>query len=203
VVLAVARAFATAPPSARPARSILFLLVTAEERGLLGSDFFVHHPSVPQESIVANVNVDGALMLHPLHDVVAFGVEHSSILNPVQRAAERLDIALSPDFMPEEVIFIRSDQFSFVKQGIPAVYPFVGADTGSFGEDEDGELLLREWMTTHYHKPSDDMRQEMDLAAGAKYTKLIYLIGQFLATDPEPPTWNEGDFLGEKFGGKS
>ncbi len=108
-----------------PKRSLIFLAVTAEEKGLLGSDYFAHHPTVPRNAIVANVNADGALMFHPLRDVVAFGVNHSTLLEPVSRAAEWLDIDLSPDFMPEQVIFIRSDQYSFVKQGIPAVYPEV------------------------------------------------------------------------------
>ena len=171
VLLTLARAFSRMEPP--PKRSLLMLAVTAEEKGLLGSDYFAHHPTVPRDTIVANVNADGALMLHPIRDVVAFGVDHSTLLEPVSRAAEWLDIALSPDFMPEQVIFIRSDQFSFVQQGIPAVYPFVGTDTGE--ERVDGRALLDDWMGTRYHKPSDDMSQEMDFEAGVDYTKLAYL----------------------------
>ena len=195
VLLAVARAFARMKPP--PRRSLVFLAVTAEEKGLLGSDYFAHHPTVPRDAIVANVNADGALMLHPLRDVVAFGVDHSTLLEPVSRAAEWLDIGLSPDFMPEQVIFIRSDQYSFVKQGIPAVYPFVGNGTGE--ERVDGRALLDDWMATRYHKPSDDMRQEMDFEAGASYAKLAYLIGYNIANADRRPEWNEGDFLAEKF----
>ena len=195
VLLAVARAFSHMEPP--PKRSLIFLAVTAEEKGLLGSDYFAHHPTVPRNAIVANVNADGALMFHPLRDVVAFGVNHSTLLEPVSRATEWLDIDLSPDFMPEQVIFIRSDQYSFVKQGIPAVYPFVGNDTGE--ERVDGRALLDDWMATRYHKPSDDMRQEMDFEAGADYAKLAYLIGYNIANADGRPEWNEGDFLAEKF----
>ncbi len=194
VILAVARAFAST--ETRPARSIVFIAVTAEEKGLLGSDFFAQHPSV-SAPVVANVNVDGALMFHPLRDIIAFGADHSTLLDPVSRAASQLGIELSPDFMPEEVIFVRSDQYSFVRQGIPAVYPFVGTDTGS--ERVDGERVLRDWMATRYHKPSDDMSQEMDFDAGADYAKLCYLIGELIANDAARPQWNEGDFLGAKF----
>ena len=194
-LLAVARAFAATDPP--PNRDILFLAATAEEKGLLGSDFFAHHPTIPRASIIANINADAALMFHPLHDIVAFGAEHSSLLEPVTRAARDLDIALSPDFMPEEVVFVRSDQYSFVKQGIPAVYPFVGTDTGN--DRVDGEAILREWMATRYHKPSDDMTQEMDFQAGADYAKLFYLIGYYVANGDARPEWNDGDFLGNLY----
>jgi Zn-dependent M28 family amino/carboxypeptidase len=193
-LLAVARAFSKLPT--RPDRSLVFVAVTAEERGLLGSDYFARNPSVEGE-LVANVNMDGVLMFHPLKDIVAFGADHSTLLEPVTRAAEMLDLKLSPDFMPEEVIFIRSDQYSFVRQGIPAVYAFVGTDTGN--PKVDGEKILREWMTTHYHNPSDDMKQEMDFDAGADYARLEFLIGYLVANAAERPRWNEGDFLGEKF----
>ncbi len=165
---------------------------------LLGSDFFAHHPTVPRDSIVADVNADGVLMLHPLRDVVAFGADHSSLLEPVSKAAGVLGIALSPDFMPEEVIFVRSDQYSFVKQGIPSVYAFVGTDTGN--PRVNGAKMLTGWMTTIYHHPSDDMKQEFDFEAGADYARLDLLIGTFVANAQERPRWNEGDFLGKKFG---
>jgi Zn-dependent M28 family amino/carboxypeptidase len=175
----------------------VFVALTAEEKGLLGSDYFVHHPTIPIESIVANVNADGALMLHPLHDFVAFGADHSTISDAVSRAAADLGLDVTPDFWPEQVIFIRSDQYSFVRRGIPAVYPFVGNETGN--DRVDGRALLDEWMANRYHKPSDDMSQEMDFEAGADYAKLCYLIGHYVSAANERPTWNEGDFLGERF----
>lgn len=193
-LLAIARAFSNL--ATRPDRSLLFVAVTAEEKGLLGSEYFARNPPVEGE-LVANVNMDGVLMFHPFRDFVAFGADHSTIREPVQKAAEMLNLKVSPDFMPEEVIFIRSDQYSFVREGVPAVYPFVGTDTGN--PSIDGEKILREWMASTYHKPTDDMRQEMDFTAGADYTRLPFLIGALIANAPERPRWNEGDFLGEKF----
>jgi hypothetical protein len=194
-LLAIARAFSELPT--RPERSLVFLAVTAEEKGLLGSEYFARYPSVEGE-LVANVNMDGVLMFHPLRDFVAFGADHSTIREPVEKAAEMLNLKISPDFMPEEVVFIRSDQYSFVREGVPAVYPFVGTDTGN--PSIDGEQILRDWMAGIYHKPTDDMAQEMDFQAGADYARLPFLIGALLANAKERPRWNEGDFLGEKFG---
>jgi Zn-dependent M28 family amino/carboxypeptidase len=108
-----------------------------------------------------------------------------------------LELRLSPDFMPEEVIFIRSDQYSFVRQGIPSVYAFVGTDTGN--PSVDGEKTLRDWMASIYHRPTDDLKQEMDFEAGADYARLEFLIGYLVANGAERPRWNEGSFLGEKF----
>jgi Zn-dependent M28 family amino/carboxypeptidase len=147
--------------------------------------------------LVANVNMDGVLMFHPLRDFVAFGADHSTLEEPVRKAAEMLGLKVSPDFMPEEVIFIRSDQYSFVRAGIPAVYAFVGNDTGN--PSIDGEKILRDWMTTTYHRPTDDMNQEMDFVAGADYARLEFLIGALVANAAERPRFHEGDFLGEKF----
>lgn len=196
VMLSVARALSRM--QTRPRRSVLFLAVTGEERGLLGSDFFAHHPTVPPASIVADVNADGVLMLHPLRDVVAFGADHSSLIEPVSRAASILGVDLTPDFMPEEVIFVRSDQYSFVKQGIPSVYAFVGTAAGDPAVD--GRKMLTGWMAMIYHHPSDDMEQKFDFEAGADYARLDFLIATFVANARERPRWNEGDFLGRKFG---
>jgi Peptidase family M28 len=193
-LLAIARAFSNL--ETRPDRSLVFIAVTAEEKGLLGSEYFARNPSVEGE-LIANVNMDGVLMFHPLRDFVAFGADHSTIREPVQKAAEMLNLKVSADFMPEEVIFIRSDQYSFVREGIPSVYPFVGTDTGN--PSIDGEKILRDWMADIYHKPTDDMSQEMDFEAGADYARLPFLIGALIANAAERPRWNEGDFLGEKF----
>ena len=120
-MLEVARAFTKMSP--RPKRSILFLAVTGEEAGLPGSDYFAHFPTVSKEDIAANVNMDEDQMLWPLQDIMAHGAEHSSLQGVVERAAQRLQLNVSPDPALEEVAFVRSDQYSFVKQGIPAVFP--------------------------------------------------------------------------------
>jgi Zn-dependent M28 family amino/carboxypeptidase len=194
--LEIARTFATLPH--RPRRSVMFLAVTGEENGFIGSDYFVHHPTVPSGMIAAEVNLDGLLMLHPLHDVIAFGAEHSSLAKFVELAANRFELAISPDPVPEELLFIRSDQYSFVKAGIPAVSLCPGGMTGD--SDVDGIELIFDWKRRYYHKPQDDMDQPLDFAAGADFTRFAFLVGYLTANETARPTWNPGDFFGETFG---
>jgi len=196
VLLEIAQAFARLRQ--RPRRSVLFLAVTAEEKGLLGSDYFVHSPTVPFAGLVANVNLDGALMLHPLHDVVAFGAEHSSLAAAVEQAAHQLGLELSPDPMPEQALFIRSDQYSFVQRGVPAVFMVEGFKTGD--PNRQGRALLMEWMQMRYHTPQDDLSQSLDFEAGAQFARVNFLIGYQVANQTPRPQWNAGDFFGEKFG---
>jgi Zn-dependent M28 family amino/carboxypeptidase len=196
IMLEIARAFAGLPRA--PRRSLLFLAVTGEEKGLLGSDFFLDHATVPAEAIVANVNLDMVLMLHPLIDVVAFGAEHSSLSRVVERATSRLGVKLSPDPIPEEVLFIRSDQYPFVRRGIPAIFVVSGLETPD--PSVDGKKLLQEWMRTTYHSPGDDMGQEIDFDAGAKFARVNFLASYLVASDDARPTWNPDDFFGELVG---
>ncbi|MFQ5877546.1 MAG: M28 family metallopeptidase [Acidobacteriota bacterium] len=196
MLLEVARAFRSMP--APPRRSLLFLAVTAEEKGLLGSDYFAHHPTVPMDAVVADINLDMALMLHPLVDVIAFGAEHSSLARPMARAARRLGLRLSPDPVPEEVLFIRSDQYSFVRQGVPSLFVVSGWDPGDSG-GEPGELE-EAWLRDTYHSPGDDMSQEIDFEAGALFARANFLVGHVVANQTEPPRWKRGDFFGELFG---
>jgi hypothetical protein len=195
IMLEVASAFARLP--ARPARSIIVLAVTGEEEGLLGAEYFVHHPPVPLDRIVANVSLDMFLMLFPLRDVIGFGAEHSSLGPVLHRAAKRLGVAVLPDPMPEEVIFIRSDQFRFIQKGVPALFLVHGYDSGN--PSVNGEELTTKWRRERYHRPSDDMQQPFDFQAGADFAKLNLLIGYEVANAPERPSWNEGDFFGQKY----
>ncbi len=199
ILLEVARAFSQMNP--HPKRSILFVAVTGEEAGLLGSDYFASYPTVPKDSIVANVNMDEDQMLWPLEDIIPFGAEHSSLENVAKRAAARLHLDLSPDPMPQEVIFIRSDQYSFVKQGIPALYPTPGikSDNPSIKPDE----IFKNWEATRYHQPSDDMQQPgLDFAQAVKYADFILLSGWYITQDPARPTWNPHDFFGDRYAHK-
>jgi Zn-dependent M28 family amino/carboxypeptidase len=197
-LLEIARAFARLPGP--PRRSVLFLAVTAEEHGLLGSDYFAHFPTVPRERIVANINMDVVSIFYPLGDVVAFGTEHSTLDAPTERAAARLGVELSPDPSPEEVFFIRSDQYSFVRQGIPALYLKPGHKSSD--PNVDGAAVMGEWLRTRYHTPRDDSSQPLDFEAAAKYTRLKFLIGFDVAQQDERPKWKPGDFFGEMFGRK-
>lgn len=181
----------------RPRRSILFVSVTAEEKGLLGSDYFASHPSV-SGPLVADVNMDMPVLLTALTDVTPIGIEHSSLKEPVEAAAKSLGIALSPDPMPDEVVFIRSDQFSFIRRGIPAVY--LKGGTVSVHADVDGKALLAGFLRDHYHQPSDELSLPIDYSSAARLAALNTAIGEAIANDRNQPRWNPDDFFGQRFG---
>jgi peptidase M28-like protein len=196
LLLELARAFTKRNP--RPRRSLLFVSVTGEEAGLLGSDYFVHYPTVAKDAIVADVNMDEDQMLWPLQDIIAFGAEHSSLDAVVRKAAERAHLGVSPDPMPEEVVFIRSDQYSFVKQGVPAVFPVPGFKSND--PKIHPEEIFKKWETERYHEPGDDMEQPgLMFDEAAKYGRFVFLCGDLIANDPQRPTWNKGDFFGDRY----
>jgi hypothetical protein len=196
-VLELARAFASLPRA--PRRSIVFLFVTGEEAGLLGSDYFANYPTVRKAAIVANLNIDEAPgILYPLKDIVALGVEHSSLDQDVKRAAQQAGYQVSPDPMPEEDLFIRSDQYSFVLQGIPAVNVTDGMQ--STDPKINGLELTKKWLTTIYHTPRDNMSQTFHYESAARAAGVSFLLGYEVAQDNDPPKWNENDFFGDKFG---
>lgn len=199
IMLEVARAFSKMNP--RPKRSILFVAVTGEEKGLLGSDYYAHYPTVSKGDIVADVNMDEDVMLWPLRDIIAYGAEHSSLETVAEKAAKRLQLSVSPDPAPEETIFIRSDQYSFVKQGIPSVFPVAGFK--STDPAIDPAALFKKWEQTRYHQPGDDMQQPgLDYDQAVKYAQFIYLCGWLITQDAARPSWNPKDFFGEHYGKK-
>jgi hypothetical protein len=195
-LIEIARAFSRM--SVRPKRSILFVAVTGEEAGLRGSDYFARNPTVPRKDLVANVNMDEDLMFWPLKDLVVFGAEHSSLGRVAEDAARRLGLTLSPDPQPEQVFFVRSDQYSFVKQGIPAIAADVGLQTTD--STRNPKQIVEEWEKTIYHMPQDDMSQPFDFASGVQYARFHFLCGYLIAQDPSRPTWNTGDFFGDRYG---
>ena len=194
-LLEVARAFATLPEA--PRRSVLFLSVTGEEDGLLGSDYFAQHPTVPIERIVADVNIDGLAILYPLRDIVALGAEHSTLDSTVARVARRMGVAVSPDPFPQEVFFVRSDQYSFVRRGIPSLFPIMGLRSDS---GVDAPARFKEWFATRYHTPQDDVDQPMDLASGARNAQFEFLVGLEITNAAERPAWKAEDFFERTFG---
>ena len=194
-LLEVARAFSRLPQ--RPRRSILFIAVTGEEKGLLGSDYFAHQPSVPLTDIVAEINMDMFLTLFPVSDVVAFGANHSSLEGVVREAAGQMGLQVSPDPFPEEVLFVRSDQYPFVRQGVPAVV--LSAGIQSADKSIDGRARLLEWLRTVYHSPQDDARQPMDFESAARIARVNFLVGDLVAEAARRPTWKSGDFFGAQF----
>jgi Zn-dependent M28 family amino/carboxypeptidase len=195
IMLETARLLATAPR--RPRRSVLFVAVTAEESGLQGSDFFVQHPTVPRGSIVANINMDMPVALAPLADVTAFGAEHSSLGAVAERAAKAEGIGLAPDEKPEEVFFVRSDQYSFVRAGIPALYIDQGMTSSDPAIDQKGpyEAFLKD----KYHQPGDDLSQAIHWPSLAMLARLNTRIIADVADAKARPAWNPGNFFGETF----
>ena len=188
--LEVARTFAEARK--RPRRSILFLTVTGEEKGLLGAEYFARNPTVPLQKIVGDVDIDMPVLTYDFTDVVAFGADRSGIGPAVKRAAGRVGLQLSGDPMPEEGLFTRSDHFRFVEVGVPAVFLMTGFQNG-------GEKAFRSFLANCYHKPCDDLSQPISYAAGAKFARINYEITRELTDMPRRPTWNPGDFFGEKY----
>jgi Zn-dependent M28 family amino/carboxypeptidase len=174
-----------------PKRSIMFLIDTAEEKGLVGAEYFARNPTVPKADIVADVDLDMPILTYDFTDVTAFGADRSSIGPAVKRAAARLNVRLSPDPSPDEGFFTRSDHYRFVEQGVPAVFLATGYANG-------GEAAYKTFMAEHYHKPSDDLNQPIRYDAGAKFARLNYEITRELANGPRP-SWNKGDFFAAKF----
>jgi Zn-dependent M28 family amino/carboxypeptidase len=173
--------------------------VTGEEMGLLGSDYFAHFPTVPLKSIVANINIDGAPGSYfPTNDVVALGAEHSTLGGVVDSAAKSMGYQVSPDPMPEEVSFIRSDQYSFVLQGVPAVDITDGVNATD--PKINGLEVIKKWLVTRYHTPLDNIDQPIDFHSAAKGAVMNFLVGYQVAQQTVTPAWNRGDFFGTTFG---
>lgn len=188
-LLEVARLLKASPPK----RSVVFIALTAEEKGLTGSDYFARNPTVPADGVVAVVNLDMPILNYPFTDIVAFGAERSSLYRPVKAAAEAHGLVLSPDPKPEEGVFTRSDHYRFVQQGVPAVYLKTGFANG-------GEEAQTTFRKTHYHQPSDQV-ELVDFEALRRFTDVKADIARNIANMPERPLWNAGDFFGTTFGG--
>lgn len=193
LMLETARAMAAVPPR----RSVLFVAPTAEEKGLLGSDYFINNPVVPAHMIVANINLDMPLFLYPVADLVAFGSENSTLQIVAEASARAEGFFFSPDPMPEENLFVRSDQFSFVRKGIPAVYLVPGFSSLDSGVD--GEALFREHMKNHYHRSSDNLRRPIDWDSALRFARAHARIGHAIATETQRPAWLEGNIFGTRF----
>lgn len=184
---------------AKPKRSVLFVLVTGEEMGLIGSAYFAKFPTVPKSTLVADINTDMPTIIAPLLAVVPLGADHSSLMQPVKAAADYLKLSIEPDPEPTQNRFIRSDQYSFVVQGVPALHIKYGNRTAD-GKNNLSEAVQK-WRAVTYHKQQDNFEGgTFDWAAGAQYARLNFLIGYQVAQAPARPRWNKGDFFGVRFG---
>ena len=183
----------------KPRRSVLFVLVTGEEMGLLGSAYFAKLPTVPKKALVADINTDMPTLIAPLLAVVPLGADHSSLLKEVKNAADYLKLSIDPDPEPSQNRFIRSDQYSFVVQGIPALHIKYGNKTAD-GKNNLSETVQK-WRALTYHKPQDNFEGgTFDWVAGVQFARLNFLIGYQVAQATARPMWNAGDFFGARFG---
>jgi Zn-dependent M28 family amino/carboxypeptidase len=178
-----------------PRRSVMFVAVTGEEYGLLGAGYLAAHPTVPAEQIVGLVNLDMPLLLYDFTDVVAFGAEHSTIAKAVAAAAASMRVASSPDPMPHETLFVRSDHYPFVRQGVPSVFLMTGYGNG-------GEQYWKRFLGSTYHSVKDDLTQAIQWEAGARFADLNYRIAREMANAEQRPLWYQGDYFGDRFAPK-
>lgn len=193
-LIEAARAFAT--DSQRPRRSILFVANTGEEKGLLGATYFANYPTVPIERVAAAIDLDMPMLLYDFTDVVAYDAGHSSLESVFQKAGAAMGVKLSPDPMPEQAIFARSDHYAMVKVGVPAVMLAIGMANG-------GEAAWAKFFANNYHKPSDDVSQSILSSAGAKFAELNYRVVRALADDSAAPRWYADDYFGNLFAPKA
>ncbi|HEY0245775.1 MAG TPA: M28 family peptidase, partial [Mucilaginibacter sp.] len=192
-VLAIANIYKNI--TVKPKRSVIFILMTGEELGDMGSSYFAKHPTVPVHSMVADVNTDMPTIIAPLLSVTALGAEHSSLAKQVAEAAAYLGLGVEDDPEPAQARFTRSDQYSFVVNGIPALHIKYGSKTAD-GKNNMNDLVAP-WRAKYYHKPQDDINGIFDFNAGKTYAELNFLIGYLVAQDPNRPTWNKGDIFAE------
>lgn len=174
----------------RPRRSLLFLFVTAEEKGLLGSKYFATHPTVPRSSIIADLNTDMFLPIIPLKILTVQGLAESDLGDDAREVAQQLGVEVQPDPEPLRNAFVRSDQYSFIRQGIPSLSMSVGFVKGS-----PEAATHKKWLTERYHAPSDDINQPVDLAAAGKYEDVMAALAMKVADGNQAPQWKSDSFF--------
>jgi Zn-dependent M28 family amino/carboxypeptidase len=177
-------------------RSVLIVAVTGEEKGLQGSRYFAAHPTVNGKNIVADINLDMFLPLHPLHYIEVQGLGESTLGNDIRAVASAAGVEVQSDKEPQRNLFIRSDQYSFIRHGIPALAFKFGYLPGS-----PEEKLHKDWLTNRYHAPSDDLNQPVDKAAAAQFDDIILNLAERVANAPTRPQWNPDSFF-RRFAGE-
>jgi Zn-dependent M28 family amino/carboxypeptidase len=190
ILLEMARAFASAP--AKPKRSLIFASVTAEEQGLLGSKYLGEHPPIPARDISLDLNFDDIQPLGEPLQLVVSGAERTTVYPTVQSVAQSFGMAIQPDDHPEAGHYYRSDHFSMARVGVPSF----SVNEGALFKGHDlvwGEEKEKDYVTHHYHQPSDEYRPDMDFTADAKLAKIGLVLGWDVANQPEIAGWQPGD----------
>jgi hypothetical protein len=171
-------------------RSVLFIAVSGEEKGLLGSRYFAGHPTVPVKSMAADLNTDMFLPLFPLNYITVYGLEESTIGDDVRAVAGPMDIHVNADRQPDRNVFIRSDQYNFIRAGVPSVMLAFDSQPGS-----PEEKSSQEWFRHRYHAPSDDLQQPVDLVAAARFNTLMLGLTERIANAQKRPAWKSTSFF--------
>jgi len=191
-VLEIARVLTNLPAAEKPRRSILFLIPTAEEQGLIGAEWYTRHPVVPVSKTAANINLDSMNILGPTHDFVPLGAERSSLKAVVDAIARERGLRISPDPRPEQGSFYRSDHFPFAKVGVPSISLKEGDDY--IGHPKDwGEKKFKEYNDAHYHQPSDEYRDDWNFQGMIQEADFAMAIGRRVADAPTMPKFNPDD----------
>jgi Zn-dependent M28 family amino/carboxypeptidase len=172
-------------------RSLLFVFVTGEEKGLLGSKYFTQYPTVDPKSMVADINIDMFLPIIPLKTLIVFGLAESDLGDLAAQVAQARGVQVEADPEPQRNLFIRSDQYNFIRHGIPALAMGVAPDPNS----PEQKKIFKEWLTTRYHAPSDDLAQPIDFSAAAQYEEIIRGLMLKVANDPQRPEWKSDSFF--------
>jgi Zn-dependent M28 family amino/carboxypeptidase len=185
-VLEIARSFTRITPP--PKRSIVFLLVTAEEKGLLGAKYYAAHPLYPLERTLADINLDVINLWGPTKDLISIGMGNSTLDDVLVEIAKRYGRTIGPDANPEKGYYFRSDHFEFAKQGVPAIDPKGGREY--IGKPADfGQKKLDEYTANDYHKVSDQVKPEWDLTGAVEDAKLLVELGYAVAQADKYPQW--------------
>ena len=188
VLLDVAASLKKSPEKLK--RSLLFVFVTGEEKGLLGSKYFTEHPTVKPGSMVADINIDMFLPIVPLKVLTVYGLNESDLADMAQQVAESKGVKVQADPEPQRNAFIRSDQYNFIRHGIPALAMQVG-----YEKDSPEQKLFKDWRTQRYHAPSDDLNQPVDLGAAGNYEEIIRGLMVIAANDSGRPQWKQESFF--------
>jgi Zn-dependent M28 family amino/carboxypeptidase len=176
--------------NAKLKRSVVFLAVTGEEKGLQGSRYFAAHPTVNEKNIVADINLDMFLPLHSLHYIEVQGLAESTLGDEIRAVAGEAGVQVQADKEPQRNLFIRSDQYNFIRQGIPALAFKFGYLPGS-----PEEKLHKDWLKNRYHAPSDDLNQPVDKAAAAQFNQIILHLVERVANANARPQWKADSFF--------